>query len=263
MSDRPRFLIGLVRVSTEKQADSGLGLKGQLADIEHFRSSQKGELLHIYEEIESGKHNNIERRPKLKEAAEHALEVDGTLVIAKLDRLVRSTSVMQYLKDMKVRFVACDQPFANEFTIDILVAAAANEARMISDRTKKALAAYRKHRMVSKRIREQYPDGVPAKIKRKRGGKLGGSLPECRNLTDEARAKGRANAILARRDRARKSSETIGRLVTSWKQAEPGLTLRAIAHRLNARHRKTPGGKSWTATQVKRVLDRIRLGTPT
>ena len=49
-----------------------------------------------------------------------------TLVIAKLDRLVRSTVAMAELRKSHVKFVACDNPYANELTIDILVAVAAN-----------------------------------------------------------------------------------------------------------------------------------------
>src|SRR5690606_12533762 len=51
-------------------------------------------------------------------------------------RLVCSTVVMAYLKQARVRFVACDNPFANELTIDILVAVAADEGRRISLRNK-------------------------------------------------------------------------------------------------------------------------------
>ena len=128
----------------------------------------------------------------------HALEVDATLVIAKLDRLVRSTSVMQYLKDTRVRFVACDNPHANELTIDILVAVAANEARMISTRTKDALAAYKATRRLSKRIRKLYPEGVPPEVVAATACKLGGSLPQCRNLTAEGRTRGQARSIESR-----------------------------------------------------------------
>ena len=71
---------------------------------------------------------------------------------------------MGELRKQRVKFIACDNPSANELTIDILVSVAANEARMISQRTKDALTAYRA-----------------------RGGLLGASLPQCRNLTDEAR----------------------------------------------------------------------------
>ena len=42
------------------------------------------------------------------------------VVVSRLDRLVRSTVVMAYLKTSKVRFTACDNPYAKELTIDIL-----------------------------------------------------------------------------------------------------------------------------------------------
>jgi DNA invertase Pin-like site-specific DNA recombinase len=251
-------LIGLVRVSTDKQKESGLGLDAQLAAIEDYRRKTSGELLDVYEEVESGKHNDITKRPRLQLAVEHALEADAILVIAKLDRLVRSTSVMQYLKDKNVKFVACDNPYANELTIDILVAVAANEARMISRRTKDALEAYKASRRVSKRVRAMHPEGVPQEIEEATAGKLGASLPQCRNLTTEARRYGVVRSAAARRASALESANALARMINAWKEAEPDLTLQAIADRLNAKKRRTPrkSPKGWTPTQVKRVLDR-------
>lgn len=260
MSEERPLLIGLVRVSTQKQADSGLGLDGQLAALERHRAAVGGEFLEIYREVESGKHKDIRSRPRLMEAAEHAVEVDATLVIAKLDRLVRNASVLQYLRDMGVKFVACDNPHANKLTVHILVGVAENEAEQISQRTKDALRAYRDGRRVSKRIREKYPDGVPAEIVEATAGKLGAELPQCRNLTDDGRITGRARSIVARKARALKSAEAIGRLVTAWRELEPRLSLHALADRLNEKRRRTPRGKAWSAAQVKRVLDRIRTG---
>ena len=60
---------------------------------------------------------------------------------------------------------------------------------MIRVRTKDALRAYREGRRVSKRVRAMYPDGVPAEVLEATAGKLGGSLPQCRNLTDEGRGR--------------------------------------------------------------------------
>jgi len=258
VSEEKPLLIGLVRVSTQKQADSGLGLDGQLAALERHRASLGGEFLEIYREVESGKHKDIRSRPRLMEAAEHAVEVDATLVIAKLDRLVRNASVLQYLRDMGVKFVACDNPHANKLTVHILVGVAENEAELISQRTRDALRAYRDGKRVSRRLRDKYPDGVPAEVVEATAGKLGAELPQCRNLTPEGRATGHARSIASRRARAQKAAEAIGRLVTAWRRDEPGLSLRALADRLNERRRRTPRGKAWTAAQVKRVLDRIR-----
>jgi DNA invertase Pin-like site-specific DNA recombinase len=63
------------------------------------------------------------------------------LVIAKLDRLARNVSFVSALMDAGVEFVACDFPQANRLTIHILAAVAENETRLISERTKAALAA--------------------------------------------------------------------------------------------------------------------------
>src|SRR5689334_9396179 len=119
--DRPR-LIGLVRVSTKMQGESGLGLDAQRAAIERYRATVGGVLLRTYTEVESGMHDDIESRPQLRAAVADAGLARARLVIAKLDRLVRSTSVMDHIKRSRVQFTACDNPHANELTIDILVA---------------------------------------------------------------------------------------------------------------------------------------------
>jgi DNA invertase Pin-like site-specific DNA recombinase len=76
-------LVGLVRVSTDRQGESGLGLEAQHATIEAHRESIGGELLKTYEEIESGTHDDVEARPDLLKAVAHARRAGATLVIAK------------------------------------------------------------------------------------------------------------------------------------------------------------------------------------
>jgi DNA invertase Pin-like site-specific DNA recombinase len=248
----PPKLIGLVRVSTDKQGESGLGLEAQHAAIESYRSLVGGELIKTYVEVESGMHDDVEGRPQLRAAAGHAAFSKARLVIAKIDRLVRSTVVMAYLKKMGVQFVACDNPHANELTIDILVAVAADEGRRISLRTRDALRAYRDGRHVSKRIRAMHPDGVPAEVVAATAGKLGAALPQCRNRTDAARARA---AGLAHRRRA---GEAYGHLVPRMRELQAaGRSLAGIAADLNAEGHATRRGKPWNKTQVKRVLDRV------
>lgn len=252
------LLVGLVRVSTEKQEESGLGLEGQLAAIGRYRDSINGDLIETYTEVESGKHNDIQRRPKLREAADHAVEAGATLVIAKLDRMVRSVPTLVYLKESGVKFIACDNPHVNEMVIDILVAVAAGEARMISVRTKDALQAYRDGKHVSKRIKALYPDGVPVEVLEATAGKLGSHLPQCKNLDAAAIAKGRLASIEARQAKALKASLAIGRLIEDMRAKEPAISLEAIARGLNAKRRKPPRGERWTGKQVARVLDRLK-----
>ncbi len=256
MAEPTEKLIGLIRVSTDKQEESGLGLKAQQAAIEAYRKGVDGKLLKTYVEVESGKHDDIDSRPKLQDAVSHALRSNATLVIAKIDRLVRSTIVMSYLKQKHVKFKACDNPFANELMVDILVAVAANEARMISQRTKDALKAYRTDRRISKRIRQMYPGDVPTEIIEATAGKLGAELPQCRNLTPEGRQKGIARSRAARRIMAVESYADL--LPVMRELRDDGMTLQAIADQLNADGHETRLKKPWNPTQVMRVLDRAQ-----
>jgi DNA invertase Pin-like site-specific DNA recombinase len=257
---RPK-LVGLVRVSTGRQELSGLGLQGQLAALEAYRASVDGKFLHTYTEVESGTHDDIDSRPQLKTAVAQALYARATLVIAKLDRLVRSIPVMGYLETNRVKFVACDNPYANKLTKDILVVVASAEAVMISNRTRDALKAYRDAEppRVSKRTRETYRlrgEEVPPEVVVATAGKLGGSLPQCRNLTPERIRLGVAAASLAR---TRKAAVAYSHLVPTMAEMRAGgASLQAIADRLNEEGHQTRNGCDWNAGQVKRVLDRLR-----
>jgi DNA invertase Pin-like site-specific DNA recombinase len=178
-------------------------------------------------------------------------------VIAKLDRLARSVYVTAALHKAGVDFVACDYPDANRLTIQILAAVAENEARVISQRTTDALAAYRDGKRLSKRIRLLYPDGVPPDVVEATAGRLGASLPQCRNLTSEARAKGTAKSAASRRAAAIAAVEDLApRMLAMWKEEK--LSLRAIAKRLNEEGQETRKQKPWSPMAVKRVLDRAR-----
>jgi DNA invertase Pin-like site-specific DNA recombinase len=257
---RPK-LVGLVRVSTGRQEVSGLGLEGQLAALEQYRGSVDGEFLRTYTEVESGTHDDIGSRPQLKTAVAHALFARATLVIAKLDRLVRSIPVMGYLETNRVKFVVCDNPHANKLTKDILVVVASAEAVMISNRTRDALKAYRDAEppRVSKRTREFYRlrgEDVPPEVIEATAGKLGGSLPQCRNLTPERTRLGVAAASAAR---TRKAAVAYSHLTPVMLEMRAGgASLQAIADRLNDEGHQTRNGCDWNAGQVKRVLDRIK-----
>jgi DNA invertase Pin-like site-specific DNA recombinase len=58
-------------------------------------------------------------------------------------RLARNVAFTANLMESGVDFVACDNPHANRLTIHILAAVAENEAKMIAERTRAALAAYK------------------------------------------------------------------------------------------------------------------------
>jgi DNA invertase Pin-like site-specific DNA recombinase len=125
-------MIAYYRVSTTKQGESGLGLEAQKAAVRQTF----GEPVFAYTEIESGKNDN---RPELAAAIEHAKEINGTLVIAKLDRLSRRLSFITKLMDSGVKFRCADMPSVDNFTIHILGAVAQRERELISQRTRAAL----------------------------------------------------------------------------------------------------------------------------
>jgi DNA invertase Pin-like site-specific DNA recombinase len=66
---------------------------------------------------------------------------EGTLVIAKLDRLARDAHFLLGLQRSDIAFTAADMPNANRLTVGIMAMVAEEERRAISERTKAALAA--------------------------------------------------------------------------------------------------------------------------
>lgn len=225
-------MVAYYRVSTNRQGQSGLGLDAQKSDVYDHLLRSGCELVGEYVEVETGKRHGLDNRPELKKAIAQAKRAKAILVVAKLDRLLRSTVVRSMLKTSGVRFLACDNPNANELTVDILAAVAEDEVRRISTRTKAALAAYKA-----------------------RGGKLGASLERCRNLTQDARIKGAKAAALAHARSADEAYHDVVELISEMSEA--GSSLRQIAQELNSSGFTTRRGKHWTAVQVKRVLDRF------
>ena len=222
------LVIGYLRVSTKGQGESGLGIEAQRAAVEGYAKQNGATLATCYLEVESGK---LADRPELAKALSHARRSKATLVVAKLDRLARNVAFLSALMDSTVPFVACDNPHANRLTLHILAAVAEAEALAISQRTKAALTAYKA-----------------------RGGKLGADLPQCRNLTDEARQKGAHNAGLAV---AKAAAEAYADLLPKMVELKAdGLSLQAIADKLNREGHTTRRGKPWNPVQVGRVLER-------
>ena len=136
MSDKS--LVVYYRVSTEQQKRSGLGLLAQQDSVRRYIAANPGRVLAELTEIESGRSKD---RPQLKEALRLCRVYDATLLIARLDRLARSVSMIAGLLESDVVFVAADMPLANRFTIHILAAVAEYEARLISERTRAAFSA--------------------------------------------------------------------------------------------------------------------------
>jgi DNA invertase Pin-like site-specific DNA recombinase len=135
---RPKKYIAYYRVSTNRQGQSGLGLEAQKTAVMQYLNGGNWEILEEFTEVESGKKNN---RPKLQEALAACKRLQATLIIAKLDRLARNVHFISGLMEAGVEFVAVDNPTANKLMLHMLAAFAEHEREMISERTRKALAA--------------------------------------------------------------------------------------------------------------------------
>lgn len=128
--------VGYYRVSTKKQARSGLGLEAQQQMVRQFAGAN-GELVGEFVEVESGRND---RRIELAKAINAAKKAGASLLIARLDRFSRRVSFISAMMEKGVRLVIVEMPNATDFQLHIFAALAQEERRLISERTKAALA---------------------------------------------------------------------------------------------------------------------------
>lgn len=212
-----------MRVSTDRQGRSGLGLEAQRQAVKDYVSG-KGAISAEFVEIESGKKND---RPQLVRALAEAKRTGSVLLIAKLDRLARNVAFIANLLESGVEIAAADMPQANRFLLHVIAAVAEHEAKMISERTKAALAA--------------------AKA---RGTVLGWAIPARREEQKRAATAG------AMRNAAKADQHAANVLPVIRQIASEGASLRQIAEQLNARGVKTARGGSWHASTVRNITAR-------
>src|SRR5882757_3141806 len=99
--------VSYLRVSTDKQGRSGLGLEAQREAVKRYLDGGNWKPLAEYVETETGKRAD---RPKLKAALAHSKAIGATLVFAKLDRLTRNVDLLRALVASNVDLVFCDLP---------------------------------------------------------------------------------------------------------------------------------------------------------
>lgn len=206
--------IAYLRVSTQRQGQSGLGLEAQREAVEQYASRVAEPILGTFTEVESGAQKD---RPELAAALRECRRTKSVLLIARLDRLSRSLSFIAQLLEAGVEIRAADMPEANRMMLQMLAVFAEHERRLISERTKAALAA--------------------AKVQ---GVELG--------------ANGRRLAQ-AHRDEATIFAQSLAPILLPL--AAQHMSMRRIAEELNAKGVASREGGRWHPSSVARVLSRV------
>lgn len=218
-------VVAYYRVSTERQGRSGLGLDAQRDRCAVFTTQNRMEVVEAFTEVETGKGSDaLDRRPQLAEALAAARRRRCAVLVAKLDRLSRDVHFIAGLMVQRIPFLVAELgPDVDPFMLHIYAALAEKERRMISERTRTALAA-----------------------RKRQGAQLGNRT----NLA-EAGAKGAARTA----EEAQRFAKNIAPIINQV-QASGVVSLRGVALVLNARGVRTARGGKWAATQVGAVLTR-------
>ncbi|MEI8698155.1 recombinase family protein [Mesorhizobium sp. ISC15] len=128
--------VGYYRVSTKKQSRSGLGLEAQQQMVRQFVEAN-GSLVAEFVEVESGRND---QRSELAKAMVASKKAGASLLIARLDRFSRRVSFIATMMEKGVQLVVAEMPHATDFQLHIFAALAQEERRLISERTRAALA---------------------------------------------------------------------------------------------------------------------------
>ena len=221
--------ISYLRVSTDRQGKSGLGLEAQREAVTRYLNGGQWSLVAEHVEVESGKNSG---RPELAKALAMCRAHRAALVVANVSRLTRSSGFLAKLLEAGVEICFVDLPSiegpTGRFLLQQMASVAELEAGMIAKRTKDALAA--------------------AKA---RGVKLGGFRGRAGTAGDLVKARAASTA---------KATQHASALAPIIARIDPAgtLSLRAIAAALNNEGVPTPTGRGeWTAAAVQRVKGKI------
>ncbi len=218
--------VAYLRVSTQKQGFSGLGIEAQKEIIRNYLKGQ--EPIAEFVEVESGRKSN---RPKLHEALELCKKNKATLIVAKMDRLSRSVTFTSQLLDSNIEIIFCDFPKANRLVITIISAIAEYEAGLIRQRTKAAL-----------------------QVKKERGYKLGKPENLINNLD-----KAITNSRTANQQKAKNNPNNKRACAILRSLVKETSNLSQMARALNAEGFLTSRGGKFSAKQVSILLKRYNI----
>jgi DNA invertase Pin-like site-specific DNA recombinase len=234
-------------MSRNKYSDASAQLEEQKTEFARFVSYNGGRIAGEYlaGEYTEGDVGWRSTWPKLAEAISRTKQVQGTLVIGKVDRLIHNAAFARMLWESGVDFVCCDNHDIHSRTIHMFANMAEMETRRKSASTKAALSA--------------------AKT---RGVKLGSARVGHWEGREELRragiCKGQPKAAKAAAEaRSRAAREAYSALMPGIiKMRQEGLTMAEIAARINAEGHLTRAGKPFLDSMIVRLLQRASRTEP-
>lgn len=239
-----------IRVSTDKQEESGNGLDAQREAILRFAANnnvfQVGDW---FTETGSGG-ATLDKRPILSKAIELAKLHDVYLVTSKLDRLSRKAALVSNMLDDKFKFVTVEHGFqSDDFVIRILAALAQKERELIGERTAAALKQLK--RKYEEDYERQVAAGVENPVKKKLGIPSVEDAPK--HISHRRRAEGLERSIKYIDEMIQ---PCIDELMKENKGRKPSRKL--IAERMNKKGFKTEYGSEWTESIIYHTLRKIK-----
>ena len=127
-----------MRVSTQRQGESGLGLESQRDTCIKYVKDNGGSVIAEFKDVESGKSRT---RKGLWKAIDTCKDTGATLVVAKLDRLSRDVEFIFKVVNTGIDIHFCDMPVVNTIVLGIFASVAQYERELICGRTRSALKA--------------------------------------------------------------------------------------------------------------------------
>jgi DNA invertase Pin-like site-specific DNA recombinase len=223
--------IGYIRVSTEQQAESGLGLDAQQVSIDAAASRLGLELSRTFVDAGTSGKLAIEDRPVLLDAVA-ALKRGDVLLVAKRDRLGRDVIAVAMIERLIAKRGARVVSAAGEGTDSD------DPAALLMRRLIDSLAEYERA-LIAARTR------AALGAKRRRGERVSGIIPFGFRLG----ADGRTLDVHV---------DEQATLTTIQTLRAAGTPLRAITDALNAEGKLTRAGTPWLFEYVRRALKQLR-----
>jgi DNA invertase Pin-like site-specific DNA recombinase len=212
--------IGYLRVSTQEQGRSGLGLAAQRFEIETFGKREGFTVKSWHQDVQTGAGADaLLLRPGLAAGLKEAKSARCPLIVSRLDRLSRNVHFISGLMEHRVHFIVAQfGKDHDDFVLHIYASLAQHERKMIAERVKAGLAA-------AKARGVKLGQAARSKAEQRR----------CSRLADAANSK----AAMERAERIRAHVE--------WALRQPGIRGRPIsldraAKALNERNIPSPKG---------------------